>query len=467
MSGRLFVRALCTLGVVFGVCAGCVEPAIISCPDGRVCPTGLVCTPVGCSLSGCGDGDVDLFAGEHCDAGNQRGGDGCSPTCQIESCGDGFVDVRAGEECDDKNFLSHDGCSSTCLIESLRWITVATTRAPTPRAFTAAVWVPDRGHVFLQGGQTGGGSVSDEVWRFDGDWHAEPPGPRAVSHHGMAWDGSGRIVLFGGQRTGLVDECWVWEAGVWSECSPGPRPPARRQPAITTALEGGVLVAGGDGSAPDDVWRWRDGAWSLLPLAKTPRSSALALATEPRNARVIATSLEAETVFTWQLRDETWSAIEATMSRYGAPVVYDPNRGRLVVVGGADLSGLDHAEVYELDDERWTQRPVVGAISPRSQHIGVYDALRRGLLVFGDAGRTDGATYLLRWDSATPDEVCTDPAMDRDGDALAGCADPDCWPYCDPQCPYGETSCAAGRPRCGDGACNLYLEMTTCPEDCP
>ena len=66
--------------------------------------------------SGCGDGALDLAAGEQCDDGNTTPGDGCSPTCQLEAvgafCGDATVD--AIEICDDGNTTNGDGCNATC-----------------------------------------------------------------------------------------------------------------------------------------------------------------------------------------------------------------------------------------------------------------------------------------------------------------------------------------------------------------
>ncbi|HEY3352169.1 MAG TPA: hypothetical protein VGQ83_02895 [Polyangia bacterium] len=92
------------------------------CQGGR-CQLGLCAGPP----STCGDLVVDYAQGEQCDDGMQcddgtsctlpaacagigtgaclpRGGDGCSATCQIETvptCGNGVVDVVAGEQCDD------------------------------------------------------------------------------------------------------------------------------------------------------------------------------------------------------------------------------------------------------------------------------------------------------------------------------------------------------------------------------
>lgn len=81
----------------------------------------------------CGNGHLD--AGETCDDGDLRTGDGCSATCTIEpgfacqeepsycrtTCGDG---VMAGHEtCDDGDQAAGDGCSATCQAEP-GWVCV-------------------------------------------------------------------------------------------------------------------------------------------------------------------------------------------------------------------------------------------------------------------------------------------------------------------------------------------------------
>jgi cysteine-rich repeat protein len=130
----------------------------MTCEDGRICPSGMVCAPTGCALpqqleacagrdpgapctyagiegtcidglcisSGCGNGVRD--EGEACDDGRRcadgtpcqgtcadestcqpRGGFGCSRDClKVEECGDGFLDE--GEACDDGNDNPADGC---------------------------------------------------------------------------------------------------------------------------------------------------------------------------------------------------------------------------------------------------------------------------------------------------------------------------------------------------------------------
>jgi cysteine-rich repeat protein len=78
----------------------------------------------------CGDTDVCPENGEECDDGDTDNDDGCSSSCEVEGgwtcsgspsacteiCGDRLV--VGGEECDDGNTDSGDGCSSTCVCEN-------------------------------------------------------------------------------------------------------------------------------------------------------------------------------------------------------------------------------------------------------------------------------------------------------------------------------------------------------------
>jgi cysteine-rich repeat protein len=67
---------------------------------------------VNCNTASCGDGY--LYTGfEECDEGSQNSNtasDACRKTCKLPICGDGVVDLKAGETCDDKNDYNSDGC---------------------------------------------------------------------------------------------------------------------------------------------------------------------------------------------------------------------------------------------------------------------------------------------------------------------------------------------------------------------
>jgi hypothetical protein len=111
----------------------------------------------------------------------------------------------------------------------------------------------------------------------------------------------------------------------------------------------------------------------------------------------------------------------------------------------------------------------------------VYDTLRSNMVLFGGTvgpnrgsnaadDRSDTARFQF---SAGIRESCT-TGYDGDNDGLLGCADPDCWGYCTPECPPDTTpnwpsdcSTAAGVQRCGDGTCDTGVENSRiCPGDC-
>ena len=64
-----------------------------------------------CQPARCGDGVIDTD--ESCDDGNLSNRDSCLSTCQPATCGDGLLNEEA-EYCDDGNTKSGDGCSATC-----------------------------------------------------------------------------------------------------------------------------------------------------------------------------------------------------------------------------------------------------------------------------------------------------------------------------------------------------------------
>lgn len=69
-----------------------------------------------CTRVACGDGVLNVVAGEGCDDGNDDNQDACLNECVSATCGDGFIQGGV-ETCDDGNIFDEDGCSSVCRIE--------------------------------------------------------------------------------------------------------------------------------------------------------------------------------------------------------------------------------------------------------------------------------------------------------------------------------------------------------------
>jgi|GEM_PF-837890 len=93
------------------------------CTAGSAAPQGTLCADSprricdgqgACALSVCGDGWVDMGAGELCEPPNTAGCDGGCKTITPVVCGDGVVDGT--EQCDNGS-LNLDGCDSACKLE--------------------------------------------------------------------------------------------------------------------------------------------------------------------------------------------------------------------------------------------------------------------------------------------------------------------------------------------------------------
>lgn len=454
---------------------GCVEPTVVACSDGRLCPGGSVCTPNGCSLPGvCGDGTID--DGEACDDGNRLDGDACSTTCELIICNNGRLDP--GEQCDDGNALSHDGCSSGCKLELPTWHALVNAGLPRPLGDAAAAWMPDRGRAIVFGGHDGTSARSEAWWWTGAGWSPGPAGPPALAGSAMAWDGLGSVVLFGGAAgdpvpfLGATSECWVLGTS-WTACA-GPRAPARIYPAMATGwVPGEVVLYGGVGSGDLlSTWRGTATGWTDAGVTGPTSANMPTMAYDPVEAEDILVGVTIGNPPTWHLDASGWrSTADHWQARDRGSLTYDADRAELVSFGGIDEFVGYHNDTVALTATGWTEVSVSTRPAPRSGQVSFYDPLLHGTVISGGRNASLGTvrsdTWILRWESPTPDDLC-DGTSDADGDGKVGCADPDCWGRCDPHCPPKVASCAIDRARCGDGRCNTDLESpSTCPEDCP
>lgn len=103
--------------VTFYIAQGCSNlNSPVVCANGFICPSGTVCAASQntCISNSCGNGSIDIRAGEMCDDGNIIAGDGCSQDCSSdETCGNGIVDRERGEMCDDDG-QDTAACDSDC-----------------------------------------------------------------------------------------------------------------------------------------------------------------------------------------------------------------------------------------------------------------------------------------------------------------------------------------------------------------
>jgi len=441
------------------LCTGaCIQSASTVCDDGSLCPSETSC------LAGGG--------------------------CRAASCGDAVVDGQNGEECDDGNSLDHDGCSSICRAERLVWTQAAGADIP-PRLELAAAWDADRGRGLVHGGLVQSVSLGD-AWSWNGTtWEAAPSGPTAVYGHALTPDGTGQLVLVGGDSDppnhALLDQCWTWD-GAWHASQPVPVPIVEHAMAQDPA--GGLIASGGFQPNPPSIkfspftlHRDPSGAWTTVETTAIEVYDH-AIVFEASGRRVIKTgglwfNLMAMTQSWTGSAWEQWAS-ELDLAR--PAVVYDPNRRRLTAIAGNEVNpngdpGNPTHEIFELVDDdpahinSWVAinpQPDKPPVPARASTQAFYDALRHAFVLVGgmDSSATAyGETWLLRWESEGPEEACD--GTDNDGDGLVRCEDPDCWPRCTPRCQFG-VPCNDADPHCGDGVCNAALEdAALCPSDCP
>lgn len=315
-------------------------------------------------------------------------------------------------------------------------------------------------------------------------------GPAPRDGMALAFDGR-RIVMFGGCcTTGATPygETWTWDGVAWTQESPALAPAARWASAMVGTPTGAILVGGSANAANSeaigDAWQWsaETRQWTRLATAPSPRLGH-AMAYDAERGLVLLFGGERGTSNGRDVLDETWawdgdawqditgSGVDAAPpARAFATMTYDPDRGAIVLVGGQRPEGVGFAnlgDTWELAGAVWRESALPTTPPRFSSGSSAYDGQTHRMLVgYSDSltQHTDAHEYFT---TSRAVETCASSTTDADGDGLAGCADPDCWPRCDPLCSPREPG-ACARSRCGDGACNEALEdASLCPVDCP
>lgn len=399
--------------------AACVQPDVVECGQGLVCPSDTECKAVAtfaqnfcatreqldactgkpqfdpctlknvetarcydgvCLEASCGNLRTDY--GEQCDDGNSVTGDGCAADClSNETCGNSEFDVSSNETCDDGNLIDHDGCSSTCRPETLHW--VQRSLRPTRRQSGVAAYDPIRDRVVMFSGVNDTMGVLGDLWEWDGGTWTPftgpvPPGRNASA---MAFDGSG-VVLYGGGN-GMSDT-WTFDGVTWSShavAGPGPRYghaiayDSHRRRAV---MFGGNGMAGASMYATG-TWEWDGNGWTKRTTTNEP-----------------------------PLR------IDATMT-------YDPVRGYVVLAGGSNGSGL-LADTWVYDGTDWTEK--IGAGWPaRRSASAAFDRVSGNVIAYGGANSGDSVDETLAWNGSTWSVLSITGPTKRAGGMMASAGD--------------------------------------------
>ena len=249
-----------------------------------------------------------------------------------------------------------------------------------------------RQQTVMFGGSDANQEFLAETWTFDGaHWQSRGVAPNVAGRNqaALAYVGSiGRTLMFGGntESAGVIDELWSWDGSQWLGMgNAAPRPAARSgHDMVWHEARNRVVLFGGQGGpfVLDDTWEYDPIAQSwqpiTTPVAPAARNFAKMVYDRQRERVVLFGGAGPAGVF-----DDTWvystpvggwtqaAAPTRPQGRWGHAMEYDPQRNRVVVFGGFGYvpcgSGLCQDELndhWEFDSTTWVSRPSGPSASP-------------------------------------------------------------------------------------------------------
>lgn len=244
------------------------------------------------------------------------------------------------------------------------------TANPAARQGAAMAFDEVNRQVILFGGLAASGQLSD-TWTWDGSaWQQRHPGHSPPPREGasMAFDQAIRAtVLYGGMNhatamPSAINDTWAWNGTDWSPLQPTASPAGGVRPRLAVLSGGNVLARFGDCIESHDnalyvfdghTWAQRasSGSWpSALCLPSLAgdiwRSQLVLFGGNPGTGAPAPAE-------TWTYDGTAWKKVTPAQSpppRYDAPMVFDPDKHRLVLFGG---QGLGEGQSGPLNDT-WT-----------------------------------------------------------------------------------------------------------------
>jgi len=132
-------------------------------------------------------------------------------------------------------------------VGNFEWQRIVTSTHPSKRhGYGIAISSPSKAVLF--GGITEGGVYLNDTWEFDfinNSWRFlnVSTSPPVRAYMGMAGDGEGRILMFGGEdSSGYRNDTWIFENNNWTEISPSISPSNRTGAGLIFNKKAGVFI---------------------------------------------------------------------------------------------------------------------------------------------------------------------------------------------------------------------------------
>ncbi|HEV2428357.1 MAG TPA: PKD domain-containing protein, partial [Thermoplasmata archaeon] len=254
-----------------------------------------------------------------------------------------------------------------------------------PLWFTEGTWDAADGYLMFYGGDNWVGTNLADTWAYSGgSWNrlsvqGQSPGP--LDGPALAYDPPAReVVMYGGLESyspfNYTNLTWTFSAGAWSSAHLNPTPPPRLAGSMTYDADlGGVVLFGGyNNSDPsgatllNDLWLFKQGAWSRLPDASPPPVRTWAtLAFDPGLHKLLLFSginVASQCLGdTWTYSSGTWTKVNTTVGTSpicATSAAYDPDLGAILLTGGFNTSQATNTASWEFTGTAWAPLTLSG-----------------------------------------------------------------------------------------------------------
>lgn len=326
------------------------------------------------------------------------------------------------------NTTDYDSFNDTWTYAGGLWTELSPSPAPPGRDDEAMAYSTDLSKVVMYGGYNESTDVAyNDTWTFaGGSWtNVTPPGPTPgpLDDAGLAEEGSGPMILFGGYNAELYNDSqatWTFSGSAWQLVPlPGASGPRVYSPAMVyDARDGYVLLFGGGNDYAETTnatWTWSQGNWTQLhPALSPPPLLEAGIAFDSALNEVVLFSGEGFdahgnptfTNQTWTFAGGAWTNRTATAgaaptARYGAAMAYDAGDATVVLFGGYGYNATASAYQYFSDtwayDGTWRQLSEPAPPPGREGASLVFDPAENASILFGgyDDGELLGDTWEL------------------------------------------------------------------------
>ena len=280
-------------------------------------------------------------------------------------------------------------------------------KSPPRRAHHALVYDEASSRVLLAGGSSpmdGGQCCAffDDLWAFDGSgWTQLPSSGGKVSGMRLAYDsGSKQVTSFGGyDGSRSLSDLRALQGDRWIALGQHPSVASAEGGFVYDIRRGRFIAFGGSagrGQTNGDTWAFAAGAWTKIASGGPPPREFFAMTYDETRGRVIvfggfgpSTPPTPPTPLgdLWELDGDRWSRVDfvnGPSPRHGAGVAYDSRRGRMIIFGGDDATGI-RGDTWAFSDGRWTKLADASPNGPEPRAMGylAYDKKRDRVVLFG------------------------------------------------------------------------------------